>query len=233
MHAAAYRALGLSHSYDAVRVRADELGDHVERLRRGELGGINVTVPYKHVVMQYADEIDETARACDACNVLVLHEGRVVALNTDVPALAAELGPGSGTAIVLGNGGAGRAARLALERVGATRVIVRARRDGDEALESTGSERDAHWIVQATSAGMTGADAGEVVARAVRFDLAPHALALDVIYDPHETPFLVAARASGLRTKNGLGMLARQGALAFEAWLRVPAPFDIMRDALE
>ena len=69
---------------------------------------------------------------------------------------------------------------------------------------------------------MTGADPGDVVARAVRFNLAPNALALDVVYDPPETPFLAAARAAGLRTKNGLGMLARQGALAFELWLGVP-----------
>jgi shikimate dehydrogenase len=81
---------------------------------------------------------------------------------------------------------------------------------------------------------MTGADAGEPVAAAVAWNALPgDALALDVIYAPPETPFLAAARARGLRTANGLGMLARQGALAFELWLGIPAPLNVMRAALE
>ena len=58
------------------------------------------------------------------------------------------------------------------------------------------------------------------------------AVALDVVYAPAETPFLRAARARGLRSANGLGMLARQGALAFHLWTGLPAPFDAMRAAL-
>jgi shikimate dehydrogenase len=80
---------------------------------------------------------------------------------------------------------------------------------------------------------MTGADSGDAIARAVNFSLAPCALAYDVIYDPIETPFLIAARAAGLRTKNGLGMLARQGAIAFEIWLGVRPPLDVMLAAIQ
>lgn len=232
MHAAAFRALGLAHTYDAVRAHEDDLPRWVEALRRGEVGGLNVTVPHKRAALRLADEVDPVARACDACNVLALREGRAVAFDTDVPALVDELRGPRGAAVVLGSGGAARAARLALETLGATKIVTRARRGGDEPLASTGSERGAAWIVQATSAGMTGADPGEAIARAVDFRLAPDALALDVIYDPRETPFLAAARAAGLRTKNGLGMLARQGALALELWLGVAAPLDVMRAAL-
>jgi shikimate dehydrogenase len=235
MHGAAHRACGMSHTYEAVRVREDELASAVARLRSGELAGINVTVPHKRAVLDLADEVDAVARRCEAANVLVLREGRVIAFNTDVPALVAELDDGAGAggkAVVLGNGGAARAAKIALETLGATPVVVRARRGGDEPLVASGTERDARWIVQATSAGMTGAAPGDEVARAVQFELARHALALDVVYEPRETPFLVAARLAGLRTKNGLGMLARQGALAFELWLGVTAPLEVMRDAL-
>lgn len=234
MHAAAYRAMGLSHTYEAVRVSEDEIGAWVEKLRRGEIGGINVTVPHKRAAMRFADEIDPIARACDACNVLALKDGRVVAYDTDVPALAEELGPPApGTAIVLGRGGAARAATLALKSLGATKIIVRARAGGDEPLVPTGSERGAHWIVQATSAGMRGADPGEPIARAVDFSLAPNALAYDVIYEPRQTPFLVAAHEAGLPTRNGLGMLARQGALAFELWLGQKPPLDVMVAAIQ
>jgi shikimate dehydrogenase len=235
MHAAAFRALGLDHTYDTVRVEESELGTWVERLRRGEVGGINVTIPHKRAAMLLADEVDDTARRCEACNVLALRSGRVVAFNTDVGALARELmvERPPGPAIVLGNGGAARAAVAALTDLGAPKITIRARRGGDEPLEPTGTEHGARWIVQATSAGMTGKDDGRDVARAVRFDLAPNALALDVIYDPPETPFLAAARAAGLPTKNGLGMLVRQGALALEIWLGVTAPLDVMRGAAQ
>jgi shikimate dehydrogenase len=81
---------------------------------------------------------------------------------------------------------------------------------------------------------MTGADPGDTLTDVVAWDaLAPDAVALDVVYAPPETPFLTAARARGLRHANGLGMLARQGALAFELWLGIPAPLGVMRAALE
>jgi shikimate dehydrogenase len=80
---------------------------------------------------------------------------------------------------------------------------------------------------------MTGGDPGEPIARAVDFSLAEHALAYDVIYEPRQTPFLVAAHQAGLRTKNGAGMLARQGAIAFEIWLDVKPPLDVMLAAIQ
>jgi len=247
MHAAAYRALGLDHTYEALRVHELEIGAWVDRLRRREIGGINVTIPHKRAALQFADVIDESAKACDACNVLAYVDGSVIAYNTDVAAIAEELGPAAsgkavdgsaegGTsrkAIVLGRGGAARAAIAALKSLGATKIITRARAGGDEPLTPTGSEKDATWIVQCTSAGMTGADPGGEIARAVDFSLAPHALAYDVIYEPRQTPFLVAAHEAGLRTKNGTGMLARQGAIAFEIWLDVKPPLDVMLAAIQ
>jgi shikimate dehydrogenase len=234
MHAAAYRALGLDHTYEALRVHEAEIGAWVARLKRGEIGGINVTIPHKRAALQWADVIDASAKACDACNVLAYVDGSVVAYNTDVAAIVEELGsPASGTAIVLGRGGAARAAIAALKTLGATKIITRARAGGDEPLAPTGSEKDATWIVQCTSAGMTGCDPGEPIARAVDFSLAPHALAYDVIYEPRQTPFLVAAHEAGLRTKNGTGMLARQGAIAFEIWLDMKPPLDVMVAAIQ
>jgi shikimate dehydrogenase len=234
MHAAAYRALGMDHTYEAVKVSADEIGSWVEKLKRQEIGGINVTVPHKRAAMKFADVIDESAKACDACNVLAYVDGSVIAYNTDVAALAEELGPPApGTAIVLGRGGAARAAVEALKSLGATKIITRARAGGDESLVPTGSEKDARWIVQCTSAGMTGADPGDAIARAVDFSLAPNALAYDGIYEPRQTPFLVAAHEAGLRTKNGTEMLARQGAIAFEIWLDVRPPLDVMVAAIQ
>jgi shikimate dehydrogenase len=81
---------------------------------------------------------------------------------------------------------------------------------------------------------MRGGSEGESVARMVSWEDVPReAVAIDVVYAPRDTPWLRAARARGLRCDDGLGMLARQGALALELWLGVEAPLAEMRAALE
>jgi shikimate dehydrogenase len=265
MHSAALRALGLPHTYDAVRATSDELPGVVARLREGQYDGLNVTVPHKEGVLSLVDALDESARVAGAANTLVRDpSGRLVAHNTDAPALAAELAglagsrswPADGWALVLGSGGAARAAVAALGvHLGVGEIAVRARAFSDparrEAFVRTAPhpvtpelwapsglrERRTIAVVQATSAGMRGADAGEEVARVVAWDaLPPSAVAIDVVYAPRDTPWLRAARRRGLRSDDGLGMLARQGALALELWLAdegVQAPLEAMRAALE
>jgi shikimate dehydrogenase len=239
MHAAAYRALGLPHRYEAVRVQAGELAAVVQALREGRYAGVNVTVPLKREALTLADEVDDSARRVGAANTLVRTAGgRVVAHNTDAPALVEELRALTGRrdlrgelAVVVGSGGAAQAARVALEELGAT-VEVRSRSKGNLAGDAAVEARAAA-VVQATSAGMTGADPGDSVAAAIAWSSLPStAVALDVVYAPPETPFLRAARARGLRSASGLGMLARQGALAFRLWTGLPAPYDAMRAAL-
>jgi len=275
MHAAAYRALGMSHVYEKLETSAAELPARVEALRRGDFEGLNVTVPHKTRVLALADEVDPSARATGAANTLVrTAEGKIRALNTDTPALAEELVRLAGdrgrdalrgrTAVVLGTGGAARAAIVALAaHLGVKRVIVRGRsladrahavpyvREVDRMLAAAGGlaasvavgaeglvpshaeDPELSAIVQATTCGMQGGPPGETVARAVRWDtVPPAAVALDVVYVPRDTPFLEAARARGLACDDGLGMLARQGALAFEAWLGVAPPLDVMIAAI-
>jgi shikimate dehydrogenase len=275
MQAAAFHALGLPHTYEAIRATAEDLPELIARLREGVFHGFNVTVPHKERVLALADESDESARVAGAANTLVRTEGgRVVAYNTDAPALAAEIAallpPGrslaGGRALVLGSGGAARAAIVALGRhLGAGEIAVRARGFADAArgqafasgapcpvvvepwATNAEGERRTLAVVQATSAGMRGADAGETVADVVSWlDLLPYAVAVDVVYAPRDTPWLRAAREHGLPATDGLGMLARQGALALELWLQqgaapsaagspgaLAAPLDVMREALE
>jgi shikimate dehydrogenase len=263
MHAAAYAALGLPHVYEALPTRDDEVGARVQALREGVYAGLNVTVPHKQRVLEHVDAIEMSAEAVGAANTLVRDAGgRVMAYNTDVPALAAELrrlapartteGWAESEALVLGSGGAARAALVALGVVGVRRICVRARNveraaaliellskagcDASVRVEPlVASENDAAFatIIQATSAGMQGAADGEAVASTVDWERVPtHAIALDVVYAPPETPFLTRAYARGLRGDNGFGMLAGQGALAFAMWLGTEPPIDVMRAAL-
>jgi shikimate dehydrogenase len=277
MHGAALRALGLPHTYEAVRANADELPRVIAMLRQGAFDGLNVTVPHKERVLGLVDDLDEGARRAGAANTLVRRaDGRLVAYNTDAPALAAELarlrGPSPWAAnargLVLGSGGAARGAVAALGvHLGLKHVVVRARAFADPLRRSAfaatapcpvtleawaaSADGEAHTvaIVQATSAGMRGADPGEGVAGVVAWaSLPPEAVAIDVVYAPRDTPWLRAARGRGLRADDGLGMLARQGALALELWLAgdgigggtgegigngVKVPVDAMRAALE
>jgi shikimate dehydrogenase len=163
--------------------------------------------------------------------------------------------------IVLGTGATARSAIVALAcELSVAQIVVRGRAFEDpdardrfhaevgELLSSAGvqtairlepfraspsTERSVLAVVQATSAGMVGADAGELVAGAVDWSALPSsAVALDVVYAPPVTPFIMSASTHHLRVANGLGLLARQGALAFELWLGMPAPFEVMLKAL-
>lgn len=255
MHAAAFAALGLPHTYEARDVDAAGLEGLVVALRERTIDGLNVTLPHKLRALSLADATEEVARAAGAANTLYRDEGgRVVATNTDVPALAAELADlgarvRGARALVIGGGGGARAAVLALASLGARAVVVRARAPeraaslvsllgaGVVSVEALRAAPDDDFavIVQATSAGMHGPNeaAGPDVAAAVDWSSVPDStVAYDLVYAPVVTPFVARAQARGLTAASGLGMLARQGALAFERWLGVAAPLAAMRAAL-
>lgn len=271
MHEAAYRALGLPHTYEKIETRADELPARVAALRAGAFAGLNVTVPHKSRVLELADVVEPSAAATGAANTLVrTSDGAIHAHNTDAPALREELVRLAGdpivfrgrSALVLGSGGAARAAIFALGQLGVGRVTVRARSEkkdlaavltasvvGSPAVVAGGNTptlafeplvapsteaADLCAIVQATTAGMHGSAApGELVADAVAWASVPASCVVyDVVYVPPLTPLVQRASARHLSADSGLGMLVGQGALAFELWLGIRPPRDVMRRAL-
>jgi shikimate dehydrogenase len=238
-----------------------ELARAVAEVKGGELAGANVTVPWKREALALADRAATTAADVGAANVLVRDSaGAVVAHNTDVMALVEELGALCGApkrALVLGSGGASLAAVAALRSLGTPDVGISARKWTPELeraawphaveLEKLGA-RALEWsaeggalaafaegsdvIVQATSAGMHGAGRGEDVVRVVPWPrLSKSSVAYDLVYNPADTPFLHAARTTGLVARGGLGMLVAQAAHAFELWLGIAPPREPMLSA--
>lgn len=265
MHAAAYRALALQDVEYAAVDCPDERSvmAKVDALRRGEIAGANVTVPWKLLALRLADDADELARRTGAANVLAVSSGAVHAHNTDVAALADELAagrPGASTAAIIGGGGAALAAVAACRALGIESIFVVARRWREEEPPTEWPRADAFiaagahpvawptgdggpWhpaacssdvIIQATSAGMDGAEPGSAVRDIVPWsEVRAGAFAYDAVYNPRVTPFLEAAERAGVRCAGGLGMLVGQAARAIELWLGRRPPVDVMREAAE
>lgn len=266
IHHAAYTQLGIDAQYDLVDCPdVAAVQAQVALIRSGEISGANVTVPWKRVAFDAADEVDESAARVGVANVLARsREGHIKAYNTDAIGLADELRRAThaakvdvaarNSALVIGNGGATRAAVVACQMNGIERVAVTARSftaqqskeswPHGQAFVDLGAElltwpssdggaavskflQRAHLIIQATSAGMKGAEDGETLAKLLPWGAFAPGLAYDLVYNPPKTPFLNAAEALGHRAEGGLGMLVGQAAHAIRIWtgtLPDPAP---------
>lgn len=250
---AAFAAAGVDASYVRFPVSPDALADAVRGLRALGIAGANVTVPHKTSVLPLLDSVDDAARAIGAVNTVVRGEdGRLHGLNTDAGGLVRALVEAGARlegarALVLGAGGAARAAIYGLAGAGAEVTVAARRQEAARALwhdalslsDETGLRTAltrADVVVHATSATLLGDED-----RATRLFLAqlplealrPGTLVTDLVYTPRDTALLRAARAHGARTLDGTAMLLHQGALAFERWTGLPAPLEAMRAALD
>ncbi|MFQ6075476.1 MAG: shikimate dehydrogenase, partial [Candidatus Bathyarchaeia archaeon] len=139
MHNTAFRRLGIDYRYEAVPVEPEYLGDFVEgTLRKSEVRGANVTIPYKVEVIKYLDEVDQEAAEIGAVNTIVNDEGSLKGYNTDgigaLRALKEAYGELEGRKVVLlGAGGAARA--IAYHLVGEVEVLVILNRTEGKALK--------------------------------------------------------------------------------------------------
>jgi shikimate dehydrogenase len=253
LHNAAFAALGIDACYAAIDVSLDDLASVVESLRATDCFGANVTAPHKQAVMAYLDTVDEEALALGAVNTIVNEGGRLSGGNTDAKGLArwmrlSAIDPSGQPAVVLGAGGAARSAVWALADLGATSVTVlnrtveraeslvtslRNRLHSTDltwgALEEASEPARRPWrtIINATSLGHHGG------APAVHPSwYSRDSVAIELAYNPPETGFMVAARETGARAENGLGMLLHQAALAFERWTGQVPPMDVYEAVL-
>lgn len=247
IHSAVFKDLAPSRrpfflEYQAIDCIPEDLPQLITKLRQDHtLVGFNLTLPHKQSVLRELDELTPDARAVGAVNCVKVHAGgKLEGFNTDILGLlqawrAEGIEVLGNRALVLGAGGAARAATQALAMAGATEVAVWNRnptraeslcKDFQRLHSSTkflaiqspsdivGSSPS--LLVQATSAGMTGGTSETEDFSAWLEKLAPGGTAYDLIYRPRITPFLRTAQNRGLQACGGLTMLIEQ---AIEAWI--------------
>ena len=257
MQESAARALGIDLRYERFEVPPEDLAEAVRSEHAAGIDGSNLTVPHKEAIMELIDEIAPTASAIGAVNTVVRAEGRYVGHNTDAPGFVRSLEEagvqiGGARVVVLGAGGAARAAVVGLANAGAEEIRVLSRRlEQSEALcESLTAEvacslkpaplgegnrafRAATLLVQATSATLEANPGAFEFAASLPIHVLPSdAAVVDMVYKPLKTTVLARAEERGLTVVDGLGMLLHQGAIAFEMWTGFEPPLDVMRSAL-
>ena len=256
IHNRAFEATNTNGVYLAWEVEGTDLAETVANIRRYQMFGINLSMPYKEQVIPYLDQLSEEARLIGAVNTVVNREGTLIGYNTDGKGLFKSL-PSfkiSGKRMVLlGAGGAAKAilAQAILDRVSQVSVFVRSASMGktkpyleklqhetgfrvdlfalEDAQELQENIRKAELLVNATSVGMDGAS--QPIPTSIV--LPEKLLVADVIYQPFETPFLKWARSQGNHAVNGLGMLLYQAAEAFQLWTDKEMPTDQIWELLK
>lgn len=253
MQTAALAELGLADewSYGAVEVAPEGFESKLHELAASGYAGLNVTVPHKEAALALADEASEAARAIGAANTLSFEADHsaaddvevrpwVIAANTDAPGLLAALpaSPSGARALVLGAGGAARAAVWALAGEGAEVEVWNRTASRAEAIcaelggAALGAPEQASYelIVNTTAVGLRGEDPFAHLPLAASA-FGPGQTVVDMVYGERPSALLAAAAAAGAATVDGLEVLVRQGALSLEIWTGREAPIDAMRAA--
>ena len=256
IHNSAFEATNTNGVYLAWEVDATELAETVANIRRYQMYGINLSMPYKEQVIPYLDQLSEEACLIGAVNTVVNREGTLIGYNTDGKGFFKSLPSfkiSKKRLVLLGAGGAAKAilAQAILDGVSQIYVFVRSSsmektRPYLEKIQNTTGFRvdllaledvqelqdsitQADLLVNATSVGMDGFS--QPIPTSIV--LPEKLLVADVIYQPFETPFLKWARNQGNHAVNGLGMLLYQAAEAFELWTGKEMPTDQIWELLK
>lgn len=256
IHNSAFEATNTNGVYLAWEVDAAELAETVANIRRYQMYGINLSMPYKEQVIPYLDQLSEEACLIGAVNTVVNREGTLIGYNTDGKGFFKSLPSfkiSKKRLVLLGAGGAAKAilAQAILDGVSQISVFVRSssmektRSYLEKIQNATGFRVDlfaledvqnlqdsitqADLLVNGTNVGMDGSS--QPIPTSIV--LPEKLLVADVIYQPFETPFLKWARNQGNQSINGLGMLLYQAAEAFELWTGKEMPTDQIWELLK
>lgn len=255
MQNAALQDLGLDYNYIAMSVEPEKLEQAIAGIKALGFCGINVTIPHKVNVIQYLDQVDQSARMVGAVNTIVVSEDKLIGYNTDaggyIKSLQNEGVELQGREVVLyGAGGAARAVIWGLLEHKVKSITIGARnvvkaKDLAEIFKEYGDVkaldwdsipfkkalRQCHLVINSTPLGMH-----KMIDKEPPLDwslLQDNIVISDLIYTPAKTKFLQSAEKHGHKIINGAGMLVEQGALAFELWIGAKPSTKLMLQELE
>ena len=259
---AALEACGLEGEYSLFPVPPDDkqgLKNLLDRVRTGEIRGLNVTIPHKQNVIEFLDELTTTAQIIGAVNVIYMKEDKLIGDNTDAGGFLADLnkvlaespspiGRGEGvrekSALVLGAGGSARAVVYSLANDGWGMTIAARRLEQAQELASSFTNYELgitnfndlqpstfDLIVNTTPLGMTpNIDSSPLPKDTI---LSQGTIVYDLVYNPRETKLIREARSQGLTATTGLGMLIEQAVLGFKLWTGHTPPREILYQSVE
>ena len=256
MHNAAFAAAGLDYCYLALEVRAEDIEIAVRGLRAAHYAGITLTAPHKQSVIPLLDGLTDEAKAIGAVNTVVDRDGKWIGTNTDATGFRRLLEINGlyqkgMKAVLMGSGGAARAAYYVLGQVASEVVICnRSVERAEQLIQSlsphivecraralplteavlTAELRDASLLVNTTSVGMSPRDGDCPLPDGVK--LPSRCGVADVIYSPPKTRLLQRAEESGCKWVSGHDMLLYQAVESFKFWTGVDPDFVVMDQAL-
>ena len=264
IHNTALDACGLEGNYSLFPVQPDDqqaLENLLNRVRYGEIHGLNVTIPHKQNVIPALDGLTPTAKSIGAVNTIYLHKDKLIGENTDARGFLVDLQKlltthlswrtasgetrrqGDLRALVLGAGGSARAIVYALVHAGWDVMIAARRLDQGNQLAN---QFENVMAIELSPQTFQRSDV-QLIVNTTPVGMRPivdeslwpedqpfpvHAAIYDLVYNPRETKLVQEARAQGLEATTGLGMLIEQAALAFEIWTGYNPPREIMLEAV-
>ena len=253
LHNWGFARTGFAGAYFAWEKNSGDLPDFFRTVRGLPISGLSVTIPHKQAVMPFLDGLTDRARELGAVNTIFWSGNKLLGENTDVDGFLAPLArrktPLPSTALVLGAGGACRAALAGLNQLGIPRVYVAARKLDKAAVlahdfgclavpweerEHVLDALDSCLIVNATPLGMKGANLGvsplseESLAALARRPANGNrpSVVYDLVYAPRRTRLVLDALDNGLETVDGLAFFVAQGLMQYRIWTGLSLPFD-------
>ncbi|MGA9177113.1 MAG: shikimate dehydrogenase [Desulfobacterales bacterium] len=241
MHNTAFSELGYNGTYLAFRVK--DIGKAVVGIKALGIKGASITIPHKVSVMDFLDELDDTAQKIGAVNTILNKKDVLIGYNSDgigaVKALFERTTIEDKNVVILGAGGAARAIGFAIiSEGGRVTVINRTLTKGEKLAKDLGADFQpisklnqtaCHILINTTPVGMF-PDIDAIPIR--RQDLDKAMVVMDVVYNPLKTRLLRAAENIGCQTIDGVSMFVYQGAFQLELWTGMKAPVDVMKKAV-
>jgi len=215
--------------YDKKLLNKEDIEETISEIKNGKIDGMNVTIPFKKFILPFLDELTPSAKETQSVNTVYKNENKIIGHNTDVGGFELALKKinydvKNKKIFILGAGGVAPSIILALEKMGASRIIIsnRTRKKAEDLkkiypnleIVNWGDTPDFNMIINATSLGLKRSD--EI--KLNYSEIGSNKLFYDVIYNPDKTNFLVKGKKFGNQIENGKMMFIYQAQLSFKTW---------------